>query len=211
MHGVWTFVYSPGRQGLKASLTERRAVPLCSRSVYLLGRSEQGNDIQAGLVQPRPARSTAPAGTLPIFWLDIELGVIVAQWFFALYARADSGFASNCTQFSLCGTVLRATCLNDAGRAHKTSIDLDACLSFWPDHNGYIWCQQDGTLGGCDQCALNGTTVWCPCPGDGEVWNHFNPFDLDTCIGNKNGKLIIHARIPSSSATGTFEGHGAAR
>lgn len=106
--------------------------------------------------------------------------------------RADGGFSQKCDQLSFCGTVLKATCVDDAGVAQKTQIDLNTCIAFIIDHDGDMWCEKDNGVpfeGGCRQCALNGTVMYCPCFGDfSEAWL-WNYMDLDTCIGSHNGQL----------------------
>ncbi|EJD54377.1 hypothetical protein AURDEDRAFT_156157 [Auricularia subglabra TFB-10046 SS5] len=106
--------------------------------------------------------------------------------------QPDGGFSGKCNQLSLCGAVLKATCVDDAGVAHKTSLDLNTCVGFIPDHDGIIWCEKDNGVpfqGGCRQCGLNGTVMWCPCFGDFSEAFLWNFIDLDTCIGSHNGQL----------------------
>lgn len=119
----------------------------------------------------------------------------------SLFSAARGGFSSKCdtNNLSLCGNVLQASCKNDAGIASEKTFALDDCVAYSPDHTGLMWCQKDNALpvgSGCQQCALNTTTLWCVCPGldfEGIVYN-WNSVDLDDCVDvDDEGNLFCSA------------------
>lgn len=87
---------------------------------------------------------------------------------------ASAAFSPQCGGFSMCGSVLRASCKDDAGVARAASFDLDTCVGFL--FRVGLSCDPGTNLpysSGCGQCALSGTTMWCVCPeerGIGPEW-----------------------------------------
>lgn len=105
---------------------------------------------------------------------------------------ASAAFSSKCNDFSMCGSVLRASCKDDAGVVHATTVDLDTCFGFLfriglvCDPQTYLPYSHD-----CGQCAISGTDMWCVCPeerglGPELIWMRS---DLDQCIQVNNGTL----------------------
>lgn len=116
--------------------------------------------------------------------------IIVTSILSAGHMLANGAFSSKCDHLSLCGDVLRATCQDDAGVAHATTFDLNSCVNF----ENTIWCDGFAPLpfgGSCQQCALNGTALWCIClelTGLGSEWNWVT-IGLDGCLNVDDGQI----------------------
>lgn len=128
--------------------------------------------------------------------MQLSLSALVAFAVLSSGILVEGAFSSECNvnSLSLCGSTLRGSCNNDAGVEQATAFDLDSCIGFSPDHDGFMWCEKEVSLPfgqGCQPCALNGTDMWCSCLGNGPlgiVWN-WNVIDLNACIDANNGKL----------------------
>ncbi|EJD54378.1 hypothetical protein AURDEDRAFT_156158 [Auricularia subglabra TFB-10046 SS5] len=98
----------------------------------------------------------------------------------------------NCSGFSMCGTALRATCKDDKGVAHRTSFDLNTCVGMIS--RDILVCQKGlgGLDGVCQQCALNGTALLCPCFARFAQNYIMYEIGLDSCLGVNatNGRLF---------------------
>ena len=68
-------------------------------------------------------------------------------------------FASTCTNLSLSGSVLGATCQAGSG-TQSTALDLDSCVT---NSNGNLMWNGSGYAGSCSGCSLAGTRLTCQC------------------------------------------------
>ncbi|KZW03316.1 Cyanovirin-N [Exidia glandulosa HHB12029] len=120
--------------------------------------------------------------------------LVLAALALAAVAHAQFvNFGLSCSNISLVGTgpteELEATCGNGSGgNAGAQVIPLSTCLT---NQNGKLGCQVNGNaMNSCSGCALSNTTVLtCSCsPVSGPAV--LTSFDLNTCIGNINGRLF---------------------
>ncbi|KZT52677.1 Cyanovirin-N [Calocera cornea HHB12733] len=98
-------------------------------------------------------------------------------------------FGATCWDENLDGTILSATCNDDAQDAVGTSIDLNNCVS---NDGGSLICVGSGGeySESCDPgCYLSGSTTLCCTCGDGAGGWKDTCIDLDNCVQNYNGAL----------------------
>lgn len=108
-------------------------------------------------------------------------------------AQQFDNFGQTCSGIQLVGSgatqQLQATCRNTSGGDNGAQvIALSTCLT---NINGQLRCQFNGNaLASCTGCSLSGTSLTCSCAENGTGQSDRTTIDLNTCIGNENGRMF---------------------
>ncbi|OBZ69390.1 hypothetical protein A0H81_10615 [Grifola frondosa] len=99
------------------------------------------------------------------------------------------GYAATCQNIEYFPEAgLEADCRNDGGNFVFTSLDLDLCVA---NYDGNLACAHNGAFSAsCSGCELSGTVLSCTC-GNGSGGSSFPTLDLNTCIANQNGFVLL--------------------